>query len=111
MTSRAWALCLISALPLLWAAPVMAQEDDKGPGKANSAAKDDDVDPDAPAPASKPTEGAKGEAHESLVAPKPTEPEEPPPVGPIERLPPTAYPEWQVRGITGGSLSLSGSMH
>ncbi|MEP7052646.1 MAG: hypothetical protein ABJB12_19920 [Pseudomonadota bacterium] len=111
MTSRAWALCLLSALPLLWAAPVRAQEDDAGPGKAKPTAKDDDDDPDAPSPSSKPTEGAKGEAHESLVPPKPTEPEEPPPVGPVERLPPTAYPEWQTRGITGGSLWLSASMH
>jgi len=29
--------------------------------------------------------------------------------GPVERLPSSAYPEWQVRGIPGGSLS--GTMH
>jgi hypothetical protein len=29
----------------------------------------------------------------------------------VERLPPTAYPEWRTRGISGGSLSLDASFH
>ena len=55
----------------------------------------------------KPTRGAKGVAHESLPAPKVALPEEPPPIGPVERLPPTAYPEWKTRGLHGGSLWLT----
>src|SRR5262245_58038259 len=41
-------------------------------------------------------EGVKGEVHQSLPRPKEAEAEEPPPIGPVERLPPTAYPEWKV---------------
>jgi hypothetical protein len=122
MTSRAWALCLLSSLPLLWSAPVRAQNDDKSAGAAkpnDQAAPRADAELDIPTPAStptagdtgKPTEGVKGEAHESLTAPKAAEPEDPETGGPVERLPPTAYPEWKIRGIAGGSLSLSGSMH
>jgi len=32
-------------------------------------------------------------------------------LGPFERLPGSAYPEWTTRGITGGSLWFSGNMH
>jgi len=115
MISRTWPVCLLSALPLIWSVSARAQADDQdtsSKSKAAPAAKDDDeTEDEAPAPSSKSSEGAKGEAHESLVPPKPVEPEEPPPVGPVERLPPTAYPEWKVRGIRGGSLWLSGNMH
>src|SRR5450755_3150520 len=106
MMRRAYALCLLPALPLLWATQAMGQDDDDDAPRKDAAA------PATPsAPSSKPTEGAKGEAHESLVPPKATEPEEPPPVGPVERLPPTAYPEWKTRGISGGSLWFSGNMN
>jgi hypothetical protein len=105
--TRAWAVGLLSALPLLWSNAAHAQDDDDAPAKTG----DSDSDSDAPAPAKKPSEGVKGEAHESLVPPKAAEPEEPPPVGPIERLPPTAYPEWKTRGIKGGSLWFSGNMN
>jgi hypothetical protein len=111
MPSRAWALCLVS-LPLLWPAPARAQDDDaraaKPTDKSAASPKDDD---EASPSDKKPTEGTQGEAHESLVPPKAAEAEEPPPVGPVERLPPTAYPEWKTRGIRGGSLWLSNNMH
>ena len=111
MTSRAWVLCVFSALPLLWSAPVRAQDDDASAASKPSAARDDD-DSDADArPSAKPTEGAKGEAHEALTPPAPVQEEKPQAVGPVERLPPTAYPEWKTRGIKGGSLWLSGNMH
>lgn len=59
----------------------------------------------------KPTDGAKGPEHASLTKPKVAAPEAPPPVGPFERLPPTAYTEWTSRGLHGGSLWLSGNFH
>jgi len=91
------------ALSLLWTASASAQAHDST---------SDDADEDSTSStSSKPAEGEKGPAHESLVAPTPTEPEAPPPVGPVERLPPTAYPEWKTRGIYGGSLWFSGNMH
>ncbi|MDB4983761.1 MAG: hypothetical protein JWM82_4513, partial [Myxococcales bacterium] len=34
-----------------------------------------------------------------------------PPNGPVERLSGPAFPEWTPRGLPGGSLWLSGSMH
>jgi hypothetical protein len=109
---RTGALALFSLLPLLWAAQARAADteadtDDDKADDAPVAAKSEA----APAASGKPTEGAKGPAHESLVAPTPTPSEEPPPVGPVERLPPTAYPEWKTRGIAGGSLAFSGNMH
>ncbi len=112
MTPRARALCLFSAVSWLWSAPALAQgaDTDPAPAKAADAAPPGDDAPALPA-ASKPTEGVKGTAHEALVPPKPAEAEEPPPVGPVERLPPTAYPEWKTRGIRGGSLWLSNNMH
>jgi hypothetical protein len=84
----------LPALSLLWSAPVFAQDDEPTTGKGED---------EAAAPSDKPTEGVKGPAHESLVPPKPVEAEQPPPIGPVERLPPTAYPEWKTRGIPGGS--------
>ena len=112
MTSRAWTLCLLSAAFFVHSGAARAQDDDEAPSaeKAEKSAKSDDLG--APSDnQKKPAEGVKGESHESLVPPKPAEAEEPPPVGPIERLPPSAYPEWQTRGIKGGSLWLSNNMH
>ena len=43
--------------------------------------------------------------------PPSADPEKGEAVGPVERLPPTAYPEWTTRGIPGGSLWFSGNMH
>ena len=107
MKPSTWALALFPLLPLLWSAPARAADPDADDDDAPVAAKSED----APAAGAKPTEGAKGETHESLVPPKPAEAEEPPPVGPVERLPPTAYPEWKTRGISGGSLWFSNNMH
>jgi len=47
------------------------------------------------------------------VAVPPSAPEQPATqsLGPFERLPPSSYPEWTTRGITGGSLWFSGNMH
>ena len=99
MTSRSWGLCSLFAVALSWGATASAQTPS------------DDDEEETSAEAGKPSEGAKGTEHSSLVAPKPTEPEAPPPVGPVERLPPTAYPEWKTRGLYGGSLWFSGNMH
>ena len=74
--------------------------------EAPSTDEDADSDNQGPAPA-----GVKGPAHQSLPAPQVAQPEEPPPLGPVERLPPTAYPEWKTRGIYGGSLWFSGNMN
>jgi len=68
----------------------------------------DEQDPFADA---KPPPESARRPNQELVPAKPTEPEEPPPVGPVERLPPTAYPAWTPRGLVGGSLWLSGNMH
>ncbi len=113
MTPRAWALCLLSTAFFAYSGAVRAQDDDDDvpAAKPDKSAKDNDTDAAPSDDAKKPTEGAKGEAHESLVPPKPDEAEEPPPVGPVERLPPSAYPEWKTRGIRGGSLWLSNNMH
>ncbi|HTA88431.1 MAG TPA: hypothetical protein VK745_02605 [Polyangiaceae bacterium] len=113
MTPRAWALCLLSTAFFAYSGAARAQDDDDDApaAKAEKSAKDTDTDAAPSDDAKKPTEGAKGEAHESLVPPKPTEADEPPPVGPVERLPPSAYPEWKTRGLRGGSLWLSNNMH
>lgn len=50
---------------------------------------------------------AKRAAQETLEPPAPPQPEEPSPTGPVERLPPTAFPAWKTRGIYGGSLWLN----
>ncbi len=57
-------------------------------------------------------------AHAEPAGPPPAAAESPPaapdaaqPLGPFERLPPSAYPEWTTRGIPGGSLWFSGNMH
>ncbi len=113
MTPRAWALCLLSTAFFAYSGAARAQDDDDPapPEKTAKTAKSNDTAGDSPDDAKKPTEGVKGESHESLVPPRPVEAEEPPPVGPIERLPPSAYPEWRTRGIKGGSLWLSNNMH
>ncbi|HEY4105918.1 MAG TPA: hypothetical protein VGM44_18585 [Polyangiaceae bacterium] len=113
MTPRAWALCLLSTAFFAYSGAVRAQDDDDdAPAeKSEKPAKESDTNPAPSDDAKKPSEGAKGETHESLVPPKAAEAEEPPPVGPIERLPPSAYPEWKTRGIRGGSLWLSNNMH
>jgi hypothetical protein len=111
LSARTWAIWLLSVVPILWATPGFAQNDDDDDAPAAKSDAATSKDSETPAASGKPTEGAKGETHESLVPPKAAEPEEPPPVGPIERLPPTAYPEWKTRGIKGGSLWFSGNMN
>src|SRR3954471_3268231 len=101
MASRSRLFHSLFSLLLLWSTSASAQATDPDDAEEDTSSKG----------ASKPAEGEKGPAHESLVAPTPTEPEAPPPVGPVERLPPTAYPEWTIRGITGGSLWFSGNFH
>ncbi len=64
---------------------------------------------------------ASGAHAQDAPAGPPPEAAEPPPaaseaaqpqaLGPFERLPPSAYPEWTTRGIPGGSLWFSGNMH
>jgi hypothetical protein len=105
------------ALIALASSTARAQDDDVPPPADSEAPVDDATATPSRAPEHvvtkepKPTEGTKGEAHESLVQPAVSKPEEPPPVGPVERLPPSAYPEWKTRGIVGGSLWFSGNMH
>jgi hypothetical protein len=115
MKSRHAMPLMLSCIALLWSTPSFARDsddDEPAPAKADAT---EGTPPAAVAKstgdAQKPATGAEGAAHESLVKPKAAEPEEPPPVGPVERLPPTAYPEWRARGISGGSLWFSGSMH
>ncbi len=113
MTPRAWALCLLSAAFFAHSGAASAQDDDDDApaAKPQKSAPDNDARSAPSDDAKKPAEGAKGETHEALVPPKPEEAEEPPPVGPVERLPPSAYPEWKTRGLKGGSLWLSNNMH
>ena len=69
---------------LLLAPPVLAQDPFAAEQKPSG-----EAGPPAPPP-----EAAKAE----------TAPSQPQPVGPIERLPSGAYPEWKTRGLYGGSL-------
>ena len=58
----------------------------------------------------KPANSPDGEAAEAPTATAgPAEPSSS--GGLVERLPPSAYPEWTARGIPGGSLWFSGNMH
>jgi len=58
-------------------------------------------------------EGSAPAAASAANAAPPPAAEQPKPssLGPFERLPSTAYPEWTTRGLTGGSLWFSGNMH
>jgi len=72
MTSRASALGFSALFSLvLWSVPGRAQSDEPAPKDAPGLTDDKDSDAsDDAAATKKPTEGAKGEAHESLVPPK-----------------------------------------
>jgi hypothetical protein len=92
---------LLVVTTLLLSRPAAAQDPFAGPTVLPAPGT---PEPPAPGTTAPVPEGVKGEVHESLPRPKAAEAEEPPPVGPVERLPPTAYPEWKTRGIYGGSL-------
>lgn len=71
----------------------------------------DDDDDEAEAPAAEPPAAAEKKPEPSMAAPEP-----PPPPAPaataepglvVERLPPSAFPEWKTRGLKGGSLWLN----
>jgi hypothetical protein len=94
--SRTRIIGLLTLLPLLWSGFVRAQA-------ADPSASEDDTTP-APKPAQAP-------AQESPPPQKANESVEPAPLGPFERLPPSAYPEWKTRGLYGGSLWSSNNMH
>jgi len=111
MTLRASALCLLSAAFFAYSGAARAQDDLDDAAPADKPASNGNSSAPASDDAKKPSAGAKGESHESLVPPKAAEAEEPPPVGPVERLPPSAYPEWKIRGLSGGSLWMSNNMH
>jgi hypothetical protein len=96
MKSHLLAAGLLAMLPVLCAAPARAQDDDEEEESGATAAAE------TPKVAEKPVAPA-----EPPAKPPAAETEDSP--GPVERLPGSAYPEWQVRGIPDGSLR--GSMH
>jgi hypothetical protein len=90
-TLRWWAAAILAPLVLLpLSRQARAQDPFAGPDAAPGAAA-------APPPAAAPPAPAPAAAPEDA--------------GLVERLPPSAYPEWKTRGIPGGSLAFSGNMH
>ncbi|MEO7035284.1 MAG: hypothetical protein ABI548_15285 [Polyangiaceae bacterium] len=101
-----WSLTLLSSPGVASAAPRTDTSDEPNPldedspTRARADTKKDepkDGDRSAAAPASNSDAAEDTSDTESL--------------GPVERLPNSAYPQWTTRGLYGGSLWLSGNMH
>jgi len=86
-------LRLACVVPLLWSGVAFAKE-------APEEAPPEDDEAEAKAPAPEPTPAATPAPAATAKAEEPSF---------VERLPSSAYPEWQVRGIPGGSLA--GTFH
>jgi hypothetical protein len=98
-TSRSRAALLLVA-PLLCLLPALTAQAQDLPGAGTTGAAAQPYAPPPPAAAAAPA-----------PAPAADEPEATASLGPFERLPSSAYPEWTARGIPGGSLWFSGNMH